>query len=103
MSWQDDDKVNAVLADVDTAPISDKLKATLRMLRKLTIEHAVTAEDMKTVLAAGVTKSQIEDALAVCFAFNVITRLADAFEFAVGPRAAFDGGAKHLLKRGYKL
>lgn len=103
MSWKDDPKVEAVLADVDSAPISDKLKATLRLLRKLTKEHSVTIDDMKTVLATGVTKAQIEDALAVCFAFNVITRIADAFEFEVGPRAAFDGGARHLLKRGYNL
>jgi hypothetical protein len=103
MSWQDDPKVEAVLADIDNAPISPQLKATLHLLRKVTKEPTVTVDDMKTVLAAGVTKSQIEDALAVCFAFNVITRLADAFEFHVGPRAAFDGGAKHLLKRGYSL
>jgi hypothetical protein len=103
MSWDDDPKVEAVLADVDKAPISDKLKATLKLLGKVTKEHAVTVDDMKAVLAVGVTKQQIEDALAVSFAFNVITRLADAFEFHVGPRAAFDGGAKHLLKRGYML
>ena len=103
MSWNDDPKVEAVLADIDAAPISEKLKVTLHLLRKVTKEDTVTVDDMKTVLAAGVTKSQIEDALAVCFAFNVITRLADAFEFHVGPRAAFDGGAKHLLKRGYSL
>ena len=102
MSWQDDPKVEAVLADIDSAPISDKLKATLHLLRKVS-KDGVTADDMKAVLAAGVTKAQIQDALAVCFAFNVITRLADAFEFHVGSRAAFDGGAKHLLKRGYKL
>lgn len=102
MSWEDDPKVEAVLADVDSAPISDKLKATLHLLRKVS-KGPVSVDDMKSVLAAGVTRSQIEDALAVCFAFNVITRLADAFEFHVGPRAAFDGGAKHLLKRGYKL
>ncbi len=103
MSWGDDPKVEAVLADIDKAPISDKLKATLRLIGKVTKEHSVTVDDMKAVLAAGVSKQQIEDALAVSFAFNVITRLADAFEFHVGPRAAFDGGAKHLLKRGYKL
>ena len=102
MSWQNDGKVDAVLADLDSAPIDDKLRATLRLLRTLTKQHAVTADDMRAVLATGVTKSQIEDALAVCFAFNVITRLADAFEFEVGPRAAFDAGARHLLKRGYR-
>jgi hypothetical protein len=36
---------------------------------------------MRAVLAAGVSREQIEDALAVCFAFNTIGPLADAFEF----------------------
>jgi FAD/FMN-containing dehydrogenase len=35
------------------------------MLRKLTREHAVNADDMRAVLAAGVSREQIEDALAV--------------------------------------
>lgn len=91
-----------MLADVDTAPIDDKLRATLKLLSKVTKEGVVTADDMRVVLAIGVTKQQIKDALAVCFAFNVIDRLADTFEFFVGPRAHFDAGAKHLLTRGYR-
>lgn len=91
-----------MLADVDTAPITETLRVTLKLLAKLTKEHAVTPDDMKPVLAAGVTKAQIEDALAVCFAFNVIDRLADTFEFHVGPRSHFDAGAKALLTRGYR-
>ena len=91
-----------MLADVDAAPIDDKLRATLKLLRKVTKEAAVTPDDMRTVLATGVTKQQILDALAVCFAFNVITRLADTFQFYVGPRSHFDAGAKMLLGRGYK-
>ena len=43
---------------------------------------------MRPVLAAGVSREQIEDALAVCFAFNTMGRLADAFEFFLpGPKA----------------
>lgn len=48
------------------------------------------------------TPAQIEDALNVGFAFNVITRLADTFEFEVGSPESFDAGARHLLGRGYK-
>jgi FAD/FMN-containing dehydrogenase len=33
---------------------------------KLTREHAVNPDDMRAVLAAGVSRDQIEDALAVC-------------------------------------
>jgi alkylhydroperoxidase family enzyme len=97
-----DDKVAAVLEDLETAPIEDKLKATLAFLRKVTRAHGdVTADDLRALRAKGITRGQIEDALNVCFAFNVITRLADAFEFAVGSRAFFDAGAKMLLTRGY--
>jgi len=72
------------------------------MLRKLTREHAVNVDDMRAVLAAGVSQAQIEDALAVCLAFNTMNRLADAFEFFVpGPRA-FEAAAKFLLARGYR-
>jgi hypothetical protein len=92
--------VAAVLADLDTAPIGEPLRATLRMLRKVT-RDVVTVDDMRGVLAAGVTRAQIEDALDVAFCFNVITRLADTFEFELQDKAALLGSARHLLKRGY--
>jgi len=96
------DKVTAVLADLATAPIDDKLRATLGLLRKVTRDHeAVTADDIRPLLAMGITRSQIEDALDVSFCFNVITRLADAFEFEVGSPESFAAGAKMLLGRGY--
>ena len=72
------------------------------MLRKLTREHAVDVEDMRAVLAAGVSREQIQDALAVCFSFNTIDRLADAFGFSVPGNEAFEFGAKYLIKRGYR-
>jgi hypothetical protein len=50
-----------------------------------------------------VTKIQLKEALAVAWCFNVITRLADTFEFFVGSAASFDAGAKMLLKRGYRM
>ena len=95
--------MQAVLADPATAPIAEPLRATLAFLRKVTRQHeAVTADDVRALLALGVTRAQVEDALHVGFAFNVITRLADTFEFEVGPRAAFEAGAESLLSRGYK-
>ncbi|MBO0685250.1 MAG: carboxymuconolactone decarboxylase family protein [Candidatus Dormibacteraeota bacterium] len=94
--------VAAVLADLDTAPIAEPLRATLRMLRKLTMDGAVNAEDMRAVLAAGVSRRQVEDALAVCFAFNTTNRLADAFGFSMLDAAGFEAGAKTLLARGYR-
>ena len=101
-AYRDGAKVFAVLSDVDSAPIEEPLRATLLMLGKLTLEHAVNADDMRAVLAAGASRQQIEDALAVCFLFNVIGRLADAFGFFVPGPKAFEDGAKYLLARGYR-
>ena len=102
MAYQDKAKVQAVLADLETAPIEEPLRATLRLLGKLTREHDVNADDMRAVLSAGVSREQIEDALAVCFAFNTTDRLADAFGFFVPGHKGFEAGAKFLLQRGYR-
>ena len=101
-AYQDESRVAAVLSDMETAPIEEPLRATLRMLGKLTREHQVDVNDMRALLAAGVSRQQIEDALAVCFAFNTTTRLADAFEFSMPGPKGFEVGAKYLLVRGYR-
>jgi uncharacterized peroxidase-related enzyme len=101
-AYRDSAKVSSALTDLDTAPISEPLRATLRMLRKLTREQMVEADDMRTLLATGVSRAQIEDALSVCLAFNTTDRLADTFGFAVPGPEAFEAGAKFLLARGYR-
>jgi uncharacterized peroxidase-related enzyme len=101
-AYQDGPKVAAVLADLDSAPVEDGLRATLRMLGKLTREGKADADDMRQVLSAGVSRQQVADALAVCAAFNTTGRLADAFGFAVLSPEGFEAGAKYLLKRGYR-
>ncbi len=101
-AYQDDAKVQAVLADPESAPIGDGLRATLRMLGTLTQDGTVSAEDIRQVLDAGVSPQQVEDALAVCAAFNTTNRLADAFGFELLTPEGFGAGAEYLLKRGYR-
>jgi alkylhydroperoxidase family enzyme len=72
------------------------------MLGKLTLTGKVGAEDMRQVLSAGVSRQQVEDALAVCAVFNTTNRLADAFGFEMLSAEDFEAGAKYLLKRGYR-
>ena len=72
------------------------------MLGKLTREGKAGAEDMRQVLSAGVSRQQVEDALAVCAAFSTTDRLADAFGFEVLSPEGFEAGARYLLKRGYR-
>ena len=101
-AYSDPAKVAAVLSDLPTAPLDEPLKSTLRLIGKLTREHTVGVEDMRALLAAGASRSQIEDALAICFAFNTTNRLADAFGFELLSKEGFEAGAKVLLARGYR-
>ena len=101
-AYGDGKDISALLFDPNLCGIAEPLRATLLMLGELTREHTVNADDMRTVVAAGASRQQLEEALAVCFSFNVITRLADAFGFSVPSQKAFDSGASFLLKRGYR-
>jgi uncharacterized peroxidase-related enzyme len=101
-AYQDGPRVAAMLADLEAAPVEEPLRATLRMLGTLTSEGAVGAQDMREVLAAGVSPEQVRDALAVCAAFDTTNRLADSFGFEVLSPEGFAAGAKYLLKRGYR-
>ena len=101
-AYGDSAKVSSALADLETAPLTEPLRAVLRMLAKLVREGSVGVDDMRTVLAAGVSAEQIEDALAVAFAFDVTNRLAEAFGFSVPGPKAFEAGAAFLLSRGYR-
>jgi len=101
IAYGDDAKVSAVLANLKTAPINEPLRATLKLLGKLTAQGRLEADDIRAALAAGTSYQQLKDAFAVCFAFNVTDRLADAFGFAVDDREAITAGAKYLLSRGY--
>jgi len=101
-AYGDGQTIPASFSDSEIAALPQPLSATLLMLRKLTRQQTLDANDMREVLAAGASRQQIEDALAVAFSFNVISRLADCFGFAVPGPDAFIAGAKYLLSRGYR-
>jgi alkylhydroperoxidase family enzyme len=93
-----------VLADYRTAPITERLRAMLGFLEKLTANpDSVGPDDARAVLAAGVSEAAFIDALNVQAMFAFITRCADAFNFDIPPDAAFAIAAKALIRFGYKL
>ena len=68
-----------MLADYETAPIDERLRATLAFLRKVTLEpEAVRPGDAEAARAAGASTEALRDALYVCAYFNLIDRFADA-------------------------
>jgi len=93
-----------VLDDPERAPIDERLRSTLRLLRTLTLEpDHVGPATVQPVRAAGVSAEAIRDAIRVCALFNVIDRVADAVQFHVRSPAEFARDALSLLKRGYRM
>ncbi len=73
-----------MLADWRTAPVDEKLRATLGLLEKLTLRPAeVGPDDVAPLRAAGLSDEAIADAIAVAASFNLIDRIADSL--AVDP------------------
>jgi len=93
-----------VLRDYATARIDEKLRATLGLLEKMTLNHqSVQAADVRQVMRAGVSKQAIEDALEVAYLFNIYDRLADTMGWDVPAEESgyYAVAAKRLLKHGY--
>ena len=94
--------VDAALADFRAAPISERLKETLAFLQTMTLRPMqLTVEDARAVLRSGVTRQALTDAIAVAAIFNIVTRYADALDFAMPQPDEFERAADMLLKRGY--
>jgi uncharacterized peroxidase-related enzyme len=94
--------VQAVLDNWRTAPVSERVRAMLGFLEKLTLQpEDISAQDAGPLRAAGLSDAAIEDAIHVCVLFNVYDRLADAFEFDIPDRRGFAVSATMLLTRGY--
>ena len=80
------------------------MRATLGLLEKVTLApEGVGRAEIEAVQSAGVSDQAISDALHVCFSFNLIDRLADAFGWHVQTADEFGKDAKVLLKRGYQM
>jgi uncharacterized peroxidase-related enzyme len=94
--------VEACLTDYRTAPIPEQLRATLAFQEKMTrTPDELTAADVEAAVIAGVSRAQLTEAAAVAAVFNVITRYADALDFAIPTDAEFARAATMMLKRGY--
>ena len=103
MAHGDDSVVAAVLADYRTAPISEKLRAMLGFLEKLTLRpDEIGPEAVAPLRALGLVDEEIADAIHVCALFNVINRVADSLGFELADANGYQTGARMLLNNGYK-
>jgi uncharacterized peroxidase-related enzyme len=94
----------AVERDWRTAPIDERLRATLGFIEKLTLRpHELTHADAEAVRAQGVSDEALIDAIQVAALFNMIVRLADSLGWDVPPFDEFGARADAMLASGYAL
>lgn len=92
-----------MIADFRTAPIDEKLRAVLALLEQLTLApSSLSPDDVRPVLAMGVTKEAVRDAFYVAFLFNVYDRLADTLGWELPEDRYYPKAGRFLLKFGYK-
>jgi len=94
--------VDAIMADVESAPISEPARRMLYFLEKLTLEpDRITSEDLAPLRAAKISDEAILDAIYICGTFCALNRLVDAMGCAPMTPKQLDASAKMLLERGY--
>jgi uncharacterized peroxidase-related enzyme len=98
----DERKVQAILEDLDTAPIPEAERVLFRFLEKVNREpEHIRQEDVEAVKAAGWTDEAVYDAITVCSLFNFYNRWADATGVREHPTEVYERSAERLSKGGY--
>ena len=93
-----------MVADYRTAPISERLKATLGFIEKQTLRpEELTVADAEAAYAAGVSPQALRDAAQVSALFNMIVRLADSFGWDVPEWDRLLQRAPAMLEGGYRM
>ena len=93
-----------MLADWRTAPLDERLRATLGFLEKVTLSPGdLVPEDVAPLRAAGLSDQAIREALYICFIFNVMDRLADAFDFYLPSAQGIRRNGRIAFALGYRM
>jgi len=93
-----------VRRDWRTAPVDERLRATLGFLEKLTLRpHELGPAHADAARAAGVSDEALVDAIHVAALFNMIDRLADSLGWDVPSFEDFSARAEAMLASGYAL
>ncbi|MBN8851977.1 MAG: carboxymuconolactone decarboxylase [Sphingobacteriales bacterium 50-39] len=97
------DTVEAVKQDIDTAPVSDKLKTLLHIAALVQISgKAVTAEAITAAKQAGATDREIHDTVLIAALFCLYNRYVDGLATMTPTDPAFyEGLGQRLKQHGY--
>jgi len=93
--------LTAALADLDSAPVDDRLRPVLHYVGKLTrTPSRMTEADADAVYAAGWDERAVHDAVLVCALFNFMNRIVEGLGISAD-EAYFEMSGKRLHTRGY--
>ena len=99
----DPNLLEAILKDIATAPIEERLRPVFSLVQKLTLTPSkVTQADIDAVKTAGWNEQAIEDAIAVCSLFNLMNRLVNGFGLEQPNQAELAGMAQMINAKGYQ-
>ena len=94
--------MDALMSDVETAPVSDKMKVILKFVKKLNdTPNRMTPDDAAAVHAAGWDDTALYHAVSVCALFNMNNRIINGLGIPAHDPDALDGIASRLVDRGY--
>ena len=69
--------IDALLEDIDTAPVEDEMKPVLAYAKKVTERTGVTQDDARAVYFAGWSEADLNDVIMVTSLYNFMNRLVD--------------------------
>lgn len=93
--------VPAAVADLDTAPVDERMRPVLRYVEKLTrTPSAIGRADAEAVLAAGWDERALHYAVMVCALFNFMNRMVEGHGITAGPEYFARSGVR-LNELGY--
>src|SRR5262245_33288656 len=96
--------VEAVKRDPETAEISDKLRALLRIAAKVRADgRSVTEDDVAAARAEGATDVEIHDTVLIAAAFCMFNRYVDGLAtLTPTDDAAYEQMAERIVEHGYR-
>lgn len=98
----DEQLVWSVIRDLDSSPLSDKEKALLRFVRKVTLDSgSIIASDIEQLGRAGWNDAAIFYAISACALFNFYNRWVSASGVHPVSDEAFKRLASRMAEKGY--
>jgi uncharacterized peroxidase-related enzyme len=95
--------MEALMADIDTAPVSEKLRVVLKFAKKLNdTPGRMTAADAEAVREAGWDDVALYHAVSICALFNMNNRIINGLGIPAHEAEALPGIATRLADRGYE-